>query len=65
MPPPQRPQKTFKFQEAFEMALAKGVVDADWDRDEVEEEIMEQIVDPEELLEEDVEDVAGEMEDEE
>ena len=56
--------KRFKFQEAFEMALAKGVADADWDRDEVEEEIMEQIVDPEELLEEDVEDLAGEMEEE-
>ena len=54
--------KRFKFQEAFEMALAKGVADAEWDRDEVEEEIMEQIVDPEDLLEEDVEDLAGEME---
>jgi hypothetical protein len=57
--------KRFKFQEAFEMALAKGVADADWDRDEVEEEIMEQIVDPEDLLEEDVEEFSGEVEYEE
>ena len=46
--------KRFKFQEAFEMALAKGVADAEWTRDAGEEEIMEQIVDPEALLEEDL-----------
>ena len=54
--------KRFKFQEAFEMALAKGHADGHWDRDEVEEEIMEQIVDADELLGEDVEEVAAEME---
>ena len=57
--------KRLKLQQAFEMALAKGVADAGWDRDEVEDEIMEQLVDPDELLEEDVDDVAGEMQEEE
>lgn len=57
--------KRFKFERAFDLALAKGAAEANWDRDEVEDRIMEEIVDPEGLLEEDVEDLAAVMEDEE